>query len=84
MPEAPLRPSKNGLVVDGDGWFIVNARDSRWKDEGPLGAYCNFVQGVNGPTGYGHVAGTDSGGRASTYQVGPPALWGIEFHYKFD
>jgi len=49
-----------------------------------FGAYCNFVQGVNGPAGYGHVAGTDSGGRASTYQVGPPALWGIEFHYKFD
>ncbi len=34
--------SKNGLVVDGEGWFVVNARDSRWKDEGLLGAYCNF------------------------------------------
>lgn len=34
--------SKNGLVVDGEGWFIVNARDSRWKDDGPLGAYCHF------------------------------------------
>jgi len=41
-PEAPLRMSKNGLVVDGEGWFIVNARESRWKDEGPLGSYCNF------------------------------------------
>jgi uncharacterized cupin superfamily protein len=34
--------SKNGLVVDGEGWFIVNARESRWKAEGPLGCYCNF------------------------------------------
>jgi quercetin dioxygenase-like cupin family protein len=34
--------TKNGLVVDGEGWFIVNARDSRWKDEGPLGSYCTF------------------------------------------
>jgi uncharacterized cupin superfamily protein len=34
--------SKNGLVVDGEGWFIVNARGSRWKDEGPLGSYCTF------------------------------------------
>lgn len=34
--------SKNGLVVDGEGWFILNARESRWKDEGPLGSYCNF------------------------------------------
>ena len=42
MPEAPLRMSKNGLVVDGEGWFVVNARDSRWKDEGPLGSYCTF------------------------------------------
>ena len=42
MPEAPVRLSKNGLVVDGDGWFVVNARESRWKEEGPLGRYCNF------------------------------------------
>ena len=34
--------SKNGLVVDGEGWFVVNARDSRWKEEGPLGSYCTF------------------------------------------
>ena len=39
MPEAPVRMSKNGLVVDGEGWFVVNARESRWKDEGPLGSY---------------------------------------------
>jgi quercetin dioxygenase-like cupin family protein len=42
MPEAPLRLSKNGLVVDGEGWFVVNARASRWKKEGTLGAYCTF------------------------------------------
>src|SRR5215208_3835475 len=34
--------SKNGLVVDGEGWFVINARESRWKDEGPLGSYCTF------------------------------------------
>jgi uncharacterized cupin superfamily protein len=42
MPEAPVRMSKNGLVVDGEGWFVVNARESRWRDEGPLGSYCTF------------------------------------------
>lgn len=42
MPEAPLRETKNGPVVDGDGWFVLNARDSRWRDQGPLGAYCTF------------------------------------------
>ena len=34
--------SKNGLVVDGEGWFVVNARESRWRNEGPLGSYCTF------------------------------------------
>jgi uncharacterized cupin superfamily protein len=34
--------SRNGLVVDGEGWFVVNARDSRWRSEGPLGSYCTF------------------------------------------
>ena len=42
VPEAPLRLSKNGLVTDGEGWFVVNARESRWRDEGPLGRYCTF------------------------------------------
>jgi uncharacterized cupin superfamily protein len=41
-PEAPLRSTKYGLVPDGDGWFVLNARDSRWRDYGPLGAACNF------------------------------------------
>jgi quercetin dioxygenase-like cupin family protein len=42
MPEARLRETKNGPVVDGEGWFVLNARDSRWRDVGPLGSYCNF------------------------------------------
>jgi uncharacterized cupin superfamily protein len=42
MAEAPVRMSKNGLVVDGDGWFVVNARESRWRSEGVLGSYCTF------------------------------------------
>ena len=42
VPEAPLRSTKYGLVADVDGWFVLNARDSRWLDYGPLGAACNF------------------------------------------
>ena len=34
--------SKNGLVTDGEGWFVVNVRESRWREEGPLGSYCTF------------------------------------------
>lgn len=42
VPEAPLRKTKYGLVTDGEGWFVINARDSRWRDTGPLGFYCDF------------------------------------------
>ena len=42
VPEASPRMTKNGLVVDGAGWFILNACDSRWKDMGRLGLFCNF------------------------------------------
>jgi uncharacterized cupin superfamily protein len=40
--EAPLRQTKFGLVADVDGWFVLNARDSRWRDYGSLGKGCNF------------------------------------------
>ena len=42
VPEAPLRETKFGLVTDGEGWFVINARDSRWRDTGPLGIFCDF------------------------------------------
>ena len=40
--EAPLRETKFGLVADVDGWFVLNARDSRWRDYSPLGVACDF------------------------------------------
>jgi mannose-6-phosphate isomerase-like protein (cupin superfamily) len=42
VPEAPLRQTKHGLVADVDGWFVVNAREARWRDSGPFGLYCDF------------------------------------------
>ena len=42
VPEAPLRRTKYGLVPDGDGWFVLNARETRWRDYGALGAACDF------------------------------------------
>jgi uncharacterized cupin superfamily protein len=42
VPEAPLRSTKYGLVPDGEGWFVLSARDNRWRDYGPLGTACNF------------------------------------------
>jgi uncharacterized cupin superfamily protein len=40
--EAPLRTTKYGLVADVEGWFVVNAKDARWRDSGPFGVYCDF------------------------------------------
>jgi uncharacterized cupin superfamily protein len=42
MPEAPLRETKHGLVADVDGWFVVNARDARWRERERLGRWCDF------------------------------------------
>jgi uncharacterized cupin superfamily protein len=42
VPEIPLRETKFGLVADGDGWFVINARESRWRDTGHFGIFCDF------------------------------------------
>jgi uncharacterized cupin superfamily protein len=42
VPEASLRTTTFGLVYDGEGWFVLNARESRWRDYGPLGSVCDF------------------------------------------
>lgn len=42
MGEANLRETRFGLAPDGAGWFVVNARDVRWRDFGPLGVACDF------------------------------------------
>jgi mannose-6-phosphate isomerase-like protein (cupin superfamily) len=39
--EAPLVPAGSGLAPEGDGWFVVNARDARWR-EGHFGGFTNF------------------------------------------
>jgi mannose-6-phosphate isomerase-like protein (cupin superfamily) len=41
-PEAPFRETKHGLVADVEGWFVLNARESRWRDYGPMGFNCSF------------------------------------------
>jgi uncharacterized cupin superfamily protein len=41
VPEAPLAQSGNGLAPAGAGWFVLNARDARWRNS-PFGAYTTF------------------------------------------
>jgi uncharacterized cupin superfamily protein len=41
VPEASLRETEHGLVPEGEGWFVVSAREARWW-ENELGGYCGF------------------------------------------
>jgi uncharacterized cupin superfamily protein len=41
IPEAPLERTEAGLVPNGEGWFVLNARDAAWN-QGHFGAYTRF------------------------------------------
>jgi uncharacterized cupin superfamily protein len=40
--EANLVATEAGLVPEGDGWFVVNAREARWEDHPSFGRYTTF------------------------------------------
>jgi uncharacterized cupin superfamily protein len=42
VPEAPLEPTEHGLVPQGEGWFVVNALEARWRHEEGRSAICEF------------------------------------------
>jgi uncharacterized cupin superfamily protein len=42
VPEAELQQTEHGLVPTGEGWFVLNARDSRWYHGESRGAFCDF------------------------------------------
>jgi uncharacterized cupin superfamily protein len=42
VPEAPLEQTDTGTVAKGDGWFVLNAKDSRWYHAEGRPALCHF------------------------------------------
>ena len=42
VDETPLKRTEHGLVPEAEGWFVVNAREARWLDDGGLGYYTPF------------------------------------------
>jgi uncharacterized cupin superfamily protein len=68
VPEAPLEETEAGLVPGGEGWFVLNAREARWRHregrgkslpfEGPLDfpqvGIALFVLGPGEPIGIYH------------------------------
>jgi uncharacterized cupin superfamily protein len=42
VEEATLVAGESGLVPQGKGWYVVNARESRWLENEEHGSYCHF------------------------------------------
>ena len=42
MTEAPLEDSGSGLAPTGEGWFVVNVRDTAWETTEDFGSGCGF------------------------------------------
>jgi uncharacterized cupin superfamily protein len=43
VPEAPLEQTEAGLVPAGHGWFVLNARDARWRHREGRGETLSFT-----------------------------------------
>jgi uncharacterized cupin superfamily protein len=48
VPEAPLERTEHGLLPAGEGWFVLNAKDARWHQEGTGGKLTFFEGDVAG------------------------------------
>jgi uncharacterized cupin superfamily protein len=42
VPESSLESTDHGLVPEGDGWFVLNAREARWRYAPGRSAVCEF------------------------------------------
>ena len=42
VQEARLEETEEGVVPRSDGWFVLNARDARWRPGEGRGAFCIF------------------------------------------
>jgi uncharacterized cupin superfamily protein len=72
VPEAPLERTEHGLVPNGDGWFVVNAREARWRDCEGLGLRCFF----EGQPGFPQLG-------ISLYVLAPGEAMGM-YHWEAD
>ena len=42
VEQAKLKETEVGLVPEGDGWFVINAREARWYENEAFGQFCRF------------------------------------------
>jgi uncharacterized cupin superfamily protein len=56
VPESELVPTEHGLVPKGQGWFVVNARETHWRERPGRGVLCEFEgAGFEGATDFEQV-----------------------------
>jgi uncharacterized cupin superfamily protein len=49
VPEAPLEQTETGLVPAGEGWFVLNAREARWRHREGRGEVLAFEGATDFP-----------------------------------
>ncbi|MGI8606022.1 MAG: hypothetical protein ACR2L0_02540 [Gaiellaceae bacterium] len=64
VPEANIVKRENGLVPDGEGWYVLNARESTWLHTDDFGVACTFE---------GDVRFAEFGINVSVLEPGQPA-----------
>ena len=47
VQEAKLVRTENGLAPEGDGWFVVNAREAVWEENAVMGGGTGFEAAAN-------------------------------------
>ena len=72
VPEAPLKRTDEGLVPAGEGWFVLNAKDARWRHAEGRGAGLGF----EGETDFAQVG-------VNLFVLGPGEPIGL-YHWEAD
>ncbi len=67
IPEAPLERTEHGVVPTGDGWFVLNARDARWRPGAGRGADCVFDSETSFPQVGIHLVALEPGEPMAMY-----------------
>jgi uncharacterized cupin superfamily protein len=67
VDEARLGDSEHGKVPQGEGWFVVNARQARWLDDGEMGVYTKFEGAARFPLVGINLAVLEPGQPSSMY-----------------
>src|ERR671931_2947744 len=76
VPEAPLEATEHGLVPAGEGWFVLNARETRWWDREGQGVAGDFDGGPEFPFAFPQLG-------IAVYVLGPGEPMAM-YHWEAD